>query len=113
MIKIKREKLLLKPQDFKPTSSKFEVLGVLNPAAIRLKNGKIMLIVRVTEKLKKIEDDKYCYSPRMIGTNKFELKIDRFKENLIEDKGELDFVFKNGLKRLTFISHFKRKTVVV
>jgi predicted GH43/DUF377 family glycosyl hydrolase len=108
MIKIKREKLLLKPQDFKPSSSKFEVIGVLNPAAVRMKNGKIMLFVRVSEKLKKSEDDHYCYSPRMIGKNRFEVKIDKFKENLVEDKGELDFVFKNGTKRLNFTSHLRR-----
>jgi len=108
VVKIKKEDLLLTPQDVKPSSNQFEVIGTLNPAASRLPDGNIMLYVRVIEKLKKFEDDKFFYSPRMIGKSEFKVKIDRFKKDSITSSSDLDFVFKDGTKRLTFISHFRR-----
>ena len=42
-------KLLLTPKDVKPSFKKWKVEGVLNPAAIRMPNGKIMLMARVAE----------------------------------------------------------------
>lgn len=108
VIKIKKEMSLISPKDIKPSSRVFEVLGTLNPGAVRLPDGNIMLYVRVIEKLIKSEDDKYCYSPRMVGKNEFRIKIDRFNKDLIEENTDLDFIFKNGTKRLTFISHMRR-----
>jgi beta-1,2-mannobiose phosphorylase / 1,2-beta-oligomannan phosphorylase len=108
VIKIKKEDLLLAPADIKPTSKLFEVIGVLNPAAVRLPDGNVVLYVRVIEKLKKTEDEKYCYSPRMAGDCEFKIKVDKFRKELISDISEFDFVFKNGNKRLSFISHFRR-----
>lgn len=43
------EKLLLTPKDIKPSKKGWKVIGVLNPAAVRLPNKKIMLAVRVAE----------------------------------------------------------------
>ncbi len=43
------EKLLLSPEDFKPSFEDWVIDGVLNPAAVRLDNGKIVLYVRVAE----------------------------------------------------------------
>ncbi|MDD5192357.1 MAG: hypothetical protein PHH54_03775 [Candidatus Nanoarchaeia archaeon] len=108
VVKIKKEDLILAPADIKPSSKLFEVLGVLNPGAVRLPDGNIVLYVRVIEKLKKIEDEKYFYSPRMVGENEFKIKVDKFKKDLIADYSDFDFVFKNGDKRLTFVSHFRR-----
>jgi len=108
MISIKKEKVLLTPTDIEPSSQKFEVIGIFNPGAIRIANKDIVLYVRVCEKLIKTEDKKNVYSPRMIGKKRFKIKIDRFNKETIKDKSELDFVFKNGTKRLTFISHFRR-----
>ena len=71
MIKIKKDYLLLTPKDIRPSSKDFEVLGVLNPAAVRMPDGKIVLYVRVIEKLIKYDDEKYVYSPRMVGKEKF------------------------------------------
>ena len=34
--------------------------------------------------------------------------IDKFNKKLIEIKNPLDFIFKDGTKRLTFISHFRK-----
>jgi len=60
------------------------------------------------EKLGKISDKKYIYSPRMIGENEYKMKLDKFEKKTVERESELDFVFKDGTKRLTFISHFRR-----
>jgi predicted GH43/DUF377 family glycosyl hydrolase len=108
MIKVRGDKLLLEPKDIPPSSSKFKVLGVLNPGAIKLQNGKILLYVRIIEKLKKIEDKKYYYSPRSIGENKFKIKIDKFDKKDVIFANEFEFDFKDGTKRLTYISHFRR-----
>jgi len=43
------EKLLLRPENFKPSLKKWKIEGVLNPAAIRLSNKKIMLLTRIAE----------------------------------------------------------------
>lgn len=108
MIKIRGDKIILRPKDIPPSSSKFEVMGVLNPGAIRLPNGKILLYVRVIEKLKKTEDEKYYYSPRYVGESKFKIKIDKFEKKDVIFASKVEFDFKDGTKRLTYISHFRR-----
>jgi len=108
MIKIKKQKILLKPEDIKPTSSKFEILGVLNPGAAELKDGRIVLYVRVIEKLKKFEDKKYFYSPRMVGKNNFKIVLDKFNKNSVVESTSVDFSFADGTKRLNYISHLRR-----
>lgn len=107
-VKIKKEKILLKPSDIKPSSDKFEVLGVLNPATIRLKDGRILMYIRVIEKLKKIEDKKYYYVPRFVGRNKLKIKLDRFDKREAHLEGDLAILFKDHTKRLTFMSHLRR-----
>jgi predicted GH43/DUF377 family glycosyl hydrolase len=108
MIKVKKDKLILKPEDFNPSSSKFEILGVLNPGAVRLPNGKILLYVRVIEKLIKTEDEKYYYSPRFVGKNEFKILIDKFEKKDVLSGNDFACEFRNGTKRLTYISHFRR-----
>src|SRR3989344_7851609 len=80
MIPIEKEAVLVTPEDIKPTSKKFDVVGTFNPGAMRLPNGNIVLYVRVAERRKKDT----------------------------ESKSEMDFVFRDGTKRLTYISHFRR-----
>ena len=64
MIPIKKEAVLVTPEDVKSSSSKFEVIGTFNPGAARMPNGDIALYVRVAEKLKN------CGAPaRQIRTN--------------------------------------------
>ena len=107
-MKIKKEALLITPKMIKPSSGKLEVIGVINPAAIRGDDGKIILYVRVIEKLKVLENEKYCYSPRMIGKNKYKLKIDRFDKKDISNNSDFDIIFLDNTKRLTFISHLRK-----
>ena len=110
-IRIKKEELLISPEDLKPTSRAFEILGTLNPGVVRMPDGNIMAYVRVIEKLIKNEDDKYCYCPRMVGKDSYKIKIDKFKKDDIEDNTDLDILFKDGTKRLKFISHFRRMII--
>ena len=42
-------KLLLKPEDFKPSKRSLKVIGVLNPGVIRYKDGKVLMYVRIAE----------------------------------------------------------------
>jgi beta-1,2-mannobiose phosphorylase / 1,2-beta-oligomannan phosphorylase len=107
-IKIKRDEILIKPIDIKPSSKDFEIIGTINPAATKLPNGDIILYVRVIEKLKKYEDENYVYSPRMIGKNKFEIKLDKFSKKNLLDESSIDFTFKDDTKRFNYLSHFRK-----
>ena len=69
-LKVKKEKVLIKPKDIKPTSPKFEVLSVMNPGVERLEDGRIILYVRVIERLKNFDSKNFFYSPRYIGKKK-------------------------------------------
>jgi len=108
MVKIKKEAVLVKPEDIKPSSPIFKVTGTFNPAAVRDKNGDIVLYVRVVEELIKKKDENYFYAPRLSGNKKYEVKIDKFEKDSVVSDSELDIVFKDETKRLTFISHFRR-----
>ena len=108
MIRINKETIIIKPIDLKPSSKDFEIIGTINPAVARLSNGDILLYVRVIEKLIKDEDKEFVYSPRMIGKKDFKYTLDKFPKSSITEKNPLDFVFLDGTKRLTFISHLRK-----
>jgi beta-1,2-mannobiose phosphorylase / 1,2-beta-oligomannan phosphorylase len=108
MVRVKKECILLRPEDINPSSPKLRVIGAFNPAAVRSPDGNIVLYLRVVEELITKKDSKYFYSPRLAGKNKYELRIDKFEKKLVSDSSDLDFVFKDDTKRLTFISHFRR-----
>jgi predicted GH43/DUF377 family glycosyl hydrolase len=104
----KEAMLLITPEMIKPSSKHLEVIGTINPAAVRGEEGKIILYVRVIERLKVLEDKKYFYSPRMVGKDKYKLKIDKFKKENVANSSEFDIIFYDTTKRLTFISHLRR-----
>ncbi len=108
MVSVKKEKVLIRPENIQPMSKKFEVLGALNPSAIRLDNGKILLYVRIIEKLIKNEDKNNCYSPRFAGKERLKIKIDKFPKTEIRDKTNLTIEFKDNTKRLTYLSSLRR-----
>lgn len=108
MIKIQKEAILVRPRDLKPISELTEIIGTTNPAAVRLGNGSIVLYVRVIEKLKNFKDTDFFYSPRFEGENKSRIVLDKFPKKEIALKSNLGFNFKNGTKRLTYISYLKR-----
>ncbi len=108
MIPIEKEGVLVTPDIIKPTSPHFNVVGTFNPGAVRLPNGDIALYVRVAERINKDEDKSHYFSPRCSGNKKCDVVIDKFLKKETESKSEMDFVFKDGTKRLTYISHFRR-----
>src|SRR3989344_611787 len=108
MIPIEKEAVLVTPGDIKPTSKYFEVVGTFNPGAMRMPDRDIVLYVRVAERIVKGEDEKHYFSPRCEGRRKCNIKIDKFRKKDTESKPEMDFVFKDGTKRLTYISHLRR-----
>src|SRR3989344_8245761 len=98
-------KLLVKPQDIKPTVKEFRVRGAFNPAAVRLPNKKILLYARVAET--PYHDEKTFLAPRFTGKKKMELyteKIDRKKMNLCPDCFIMDW----DISRLPTISHLRK-----
>jgi len=105
---MEKEVLLVTPKMIKPSSKKLKVIGTINPAAIRRSDGKIVLYVRVIERVKILEDEKYCYSPRMVGETKHKVKIDRFNKKDINKNSGFDIIFKDNTKRLTFVSHLRK-----
>lgn len=107
-VRLKKDKILLKPSDIKPSSAKFEVLGVYNPAVIRLDNGKIIMYARIIEKLKKVEDKKYYYVPRFTGKKDFKIALDKFDKGESHLEDGIAVSFKDGTKRLTYLSHLRR-----
>jgi beta-1,2-mannobiose phosphorylase / 1,2-beta-oligomannan phosphorylase len=108
MVKIKKDCILIKPKDISPSSPLFKITGTFNPAAVRATNGDIVLYIRVVEELIKKKDENYFYSPRLVGRGKYKIKIDRFEKEMVADSSEVDIVFKDETKRLTFISHFRK-----
>lgn len=103
-----KEALLITPEMIKSSSKYLEVIGTTNPAAVRGEDGKIILYVRVIERLKILQDKKYFYSPRMVGKEKFELTIDKFNKKDVVNSSEFDIIFNDTTKRLTFVSHLRR-----
>lgn len=98
-----KDKLLLKPNDFKPSLRNVKIDGIFNPAAIRLSNKEIMLYVRVAERpVRKgkrgspviVERDKY----------KFEKKTNY---EIIAQKGDIIFL-RDGICRLLNLSHLRK-----
>jgi len=100
--------LLVKPEDIKPSFPKWEVVGVFNPAAIRLPNNKIILYARVAESaVHEHEGQKMC--PYISSKGK--------THNLLVKKSEIateveEYMFlKEGICRMTHISHLRKITL--
>ncbi|PIN89433.1 glycosidase [Candidatus Pacearchaeota archaeon CG10_big_fil_rev_8_21_14_0_10_34_76] len=101
--------LLLKPEDFKPSLKNWSVTGILNPAAIRMPNGKIMLYVRVAENASHKHGKKLVCPIMVHDRGSRNIKYQEIHEKDITRKGVEGEVFlKEGLCRLPTISHFRR-----
>ncbi|MBI4209995.1 MAG: hypothetical protein HY544_00615 [Candidatus Diapherotrites archaeon] len=100
-----RPKLLLSPEDIRPTLPNFRVRGVLNPGAVRLRDGKIMLYARIAETPK--HGKRIFLAPRFSGTKRTKIII----EEIPRSKGRLgpeSFIMDNSIYRLPTISHFRK-----
>lgn len=101
---ILQEKLLLKPENFKPSLKGWRIDGVFNPAAIRLLNKKIMLYVRVAESSPLENGNVTC--PVFKHGGKLEAVAIPKKEKITK-KGNIIY-FKKRFCRLLNISHFRK-----
>lgn len=97
------EKLLLKPEDLKPSMKNWTIDGVLNPSAIRRKDGKIVLYVRVAERSPQHRTMITC--PIISGSSRV-IKEKYEKEKLKIEVGNVVY-FKDSTCRLTNLSHFR------
>jgi predicted GH43/DUF377 family glycosyl hydrolase len=82
------------------------VRGIFNPAAVRLGNGKILLLARVAETPK--HGERYFIAPKMTGKPE---KPAMCMERIPKKQGVLEkhkFLTRWGMWRLPTISHFRR-----
>ena len=98
------EKLLLRPEDLKPSREDFEVVGVFNPGAIRA-GDEVILLVRVAERPRERRAD-FTASPRWVPGEGPTIdwlrndEIDVLDPRVVKRKAD-------NLVRLTFISHLR------
>ena len=102
-----KSKLLLKPEDFKPTVKHWIVDGVLNPAAIRLPNKKIMLYVRVAE-MSIQEKNSPFVCPIIISERQYKTSNEKVHIDEIKSKDGNMLYLKSGICKLNTISHFRK-----
>ena len=101
-----RNKLLLQTEDFKPSFANWRIAGVMNPAAIRLENKKILLMVRVAERAEHYHKRKRVCP---VFTSREESEVKYQEQNKKHGKGEWNTLYlKDGACYLPTISHFKR-----
>jgi len=99
------KKLLLTPKDFKPYFKDWRLNGIFNPAAVRSKDNKIILYVRVAERFS--SKNKLMYPVILPGKQrKFEIqKIDN--SIFLKKEGNVLYL-KNNTVRISNISHFRK-----
>ncbi len=97
------EKLLLKPEDFKPSVRGWIIDGIFNPGAIRRKDNKIILYVRVAERSPQHKTMIKC--PVISGT--YKVRQDKINKDQMELETNNLVYFKDGSCRLTNLSHFR------
>jgi len=108
LLKMKiKKKLLLTIKDIKPSFKDLEVRGVLNPAAIRLPNKKIVLYVRIIESPKH-KDKTGVICPVIRSEMRQKIFYQKIKKDQILKRNKGMVFLKDGTCRLTTISHLRR-----
>ena len=99
-------KVLVTPDDIKPSTDGYKVVGAFNPAAVRFGN-EIVLLVRVAEA--PIEErEGFASSPRAVFNNgKVKIETDWFPTKPDHDGDTRKFKSFSELARLSFISHIR------
>ena len=101
------DRVLVKPGDIKPSFKDWEVLGTFNPAAVRLKNNKIALFVRVAEKGIRMHG-KAMHCPIIISGKEYKMGYEKIDKPQVLRKGRNILYLKEGICRLMHISHFRK-----
>jgi len=100
-------KLLLKRYDFKPSFKGWDVKGALNPAAIRLPNKKIMLMVRIAESAGGAHKGlKSC--PIISSQEDYKKHFKEISKGKIFRMGGNVVHVEKGVCKLSTISHFRK-----
>ncbi len=106
------EKILLTPKDVKPSVRGWAVMGVLNPAAIRWSDKKIVLFARVAEMPKaNIGTSIKCpmiVSDKDVKNNGYKLSSRKISKTKIVGEKENVFYLENKTCRLKTSSNFRR-----
>src|SRR5271166_319018 len=98
------ERVLLRPADLKPSRDDFEVVGVFNPGAVRVKN-EVILLVRVAERPR---DVRHGYTALPRWSSQGDLAVDWVPDAELEPVDPRVVQRKaDGLVRLTFTSHLR------
>jgi beta-1,2-mannobiose phosphorylase / 1,2-beta-oligomannan phosphorylase len=100
-----KEKLLLKPEDFKPYFKGWKINGIFNPGAIRRYDGKIVLFIRVAERFS--SENKLEY-PVSVPGDKFRFKVLKLDKSEFKSQEGNMLLLKDGTHKLSNISHFRR-----
>ena len=98
-------RMLIGPSDLKPSRTNFRVRGIFNPAAIRLADGRIMLLARVAET--PLHGERYFLAPRFAGRDRLKMVI----ETIPRHKCRWDkdcFRIHGDIARLPTISHMRK-----
>jgi len=92
---------------FRPSFEDWKINGVLNPGGIRLKNGRILLLVRIAEApIRKKRGDFKC--PIVVSKEEYEkVKKGLGKKRMILEEGNIVYL-KDEECKLPDISHFRR-----
>ena len=103
----KERKLLLTSEDVKPSFNSWNVEGVLNPAAVRMSNKKIILYARVAE-TQGNKKKKGIYCPIIISKKQHKAHYQHIGEDKILQRKKDVIFLKDGTCRLPTISHLRR-----
>lgn len=98
-------KCLLRPGDFRASQDDLEVIGAFNPGAIATKEG-IVILVRVAEQAKERRPGQTAFPRWDVKSKRIVLDWESNNELLPVDVRVVRRK-KDGLIRLTFISHFR------
>ena len=102
-----KPKLLIQPKDIKPSFPKWKVVGVINPGAIRRKDGKILMYVRVAE-----QDEKHTRGggvcPVITSFDGLSVSSEKVRGHQLKKKDKKVLYLKDGTCRLMHISHLRK-----
>lgn len=100
-------KILLSPKDFRPSFPDWNIEGILNPAAIRLPDNKIALFVRMSESSKDTGKKSFT-CPIIVSHDEYRTSNEIVRAGEIISRDSNVIYLKNGICRLTNISHFRK-----
>jgi len=101
------EKLLVSPEGIKPSFAKWKVAGVFNPGAVRLPNGKIVLLARVAE-LPPQQAGNGVSCPVIVSSAGYKAGRDFFGRGTISRFFGNGVILKSRQCRLLALSHFRK-----